>query len=107
MVEWRRACGRNDVKEDAPLGIEIDGMPIGIFCTEGEFFAIEDVCSHEFALLSGGYQEGDTIECPLHQALFNIKTGEHLTEPATCGVRTYPVKVEGEDIFVDIEIAEQ
>lgn len=102
MTNWQRVCALSDVQEDAPLGITLDEKSLGIFRVGEEVFVIDDVCSHEYALLSTGYQEGDTIECPLHQAIFNLRTGQHLSPPARCGVRSYKVRIEDENIFVDL-----
>jgi nitrite reductase/ring-hydroxylating ferredoxin subunit len=102
MADWHRVCAIKDVEEGSPLGFDVEGKPIGIYRVGGDIFALHDICPHELAFLSGGFQDGGTVECPLHQALFNIKTGEHLSPPAECGVRSYPVKLEGEDVLVDV-----
>lgn len=64
-----------------------------VFNLSGKFYAISDICTHERAYLSDGYVDGDTVECPLHQALFHIPTGRVLAAPAVANVRTYPVRV--------------
>jgi 3-phenylpropionate/trans-cinnamate dioxygenase ferredoxin subunit len=102
MADWRRVCAINDIEEGSPVGVELDGKAVGIFRVGADIFALDDICPHEYALLSSGFQDGATIECPLHQALFNITTGGHLTPPAECGVRSYPVKLEGNDVYVNI-----
>jgi 3-phenylpropionate/trans-cinnamate dioxygenase ferredoxin subunit len=102
MADWRRICAVKDVEEGFPLGFNVEGKAIGIFRVGADIFALHDVCPHEYALLSSGFQDGGTIECPLHQALFNIRTGEHLAPPAECGVQSFPVKLQGEDVLVDI-----
>ena len=63
---------------------------------------MDDICSHAYASMSDGYIEGECIECPLHGAQFNIKTGKAETPPATVDLITYEVKVDGEDILVGL-----
>lgn len=102
MADWRKLATLNELSENAPRGVEVDGNPIGLFRVGDDVFALHDVCPHQYALLSSGYQEGEIVECPLHQAIFDVRTGEHLSPPAICGVRSYPVRIEGNDVMVDI-----
>src|SRR5579875_3196162 len=73
-----------------------------IYRLGGQLYATHNICSHEHALLSDGYIEGDCIECPLHQARFHIPTGEVRSAPATEPVKTYSIKVQGDQILVDV-----
>ena len=86
----------------------IDTSPvIALFNVGGEFYAINDRCSHGNASMSEGYLEDDaTVECPLHAASFCLKTGKALCLPATDPLTTYPVHVEGGDIFIDLPEAQ-
>jgi 3-phenylpropionate/trans-cinnamate dioxygenase ferredoxin component len=85
------------------IRIEIDDEPIAIFNVDGELYAIGDTCSHEEASLSEGDVYGTCVECPLHGAEFDLKTGRPRTLPAVVPVPTYVVKVEGDDVLVDPE----
>ena len=91
-----------DVAEGDPLAATAAGAEIGVYLVDGTLYAIENVCPHAFALLTDGYAEGDEIECPLHQALFRISTGECLREPADRDLATYAVKVENGAILVRV-----
>ncbi len=71
--------------------------------TEGEVFAIRDVCSHAEVALTEGEVDGYTIECWLHGSCFDLRTGKPTSLPATAAVPVYPVKIEGDDILVSIE----
>ena len=72
------------------------GEPVCLYSLAGRIYATHDTCTHEEASLADGFIEGDCIECPLHQALFHIPTGEVRSAPATRPLRVYPVKlVEG------------
>ena len=74
--------------------VDIDDAMIAVFNLDGEFYAIEDVCTHDYAELTGGDIEGHEIVCPRHGARFNIKTGEALAPPAYEPVATLPVRIE-------------
>jgi nitrite reductase/ring-hydroxylating ferredoxin subunit len=97
---WQRVAARADLSDDAALPVKLGDTPIALYLLDGEVHAIDDVCTHEFALLSQGFIDGGAIECPLHQARFCIATGRCLAPPATVDLRTYVVRVEGEDILV-------
>ena len=76
--------------------------PIAVFHVDGSFYAIDDTCTHETYSLAEGYIEGAAVECALHFAKFDLRTGEALCSPALVGLRTYPVKAEGDEVFVDV-----
>jgi nitrite reductase/ring-hydroxylating ferredoxin subunit len=99
---WHPAADAGAVAENAVIGVKVAGVPIALYRLDGAYYATHDVCTHEEALLSEGYVEGGCIECPLHQAKFNIKTGAVEAAPASEPVRTYPTKLEGGRIFVDL-----
>ena len=99
---WERAANVDDVVEGEVVGASVGGRPIALYRVEGELYATHDICSHEHARLSEGYLDGCEIECPLHQARFDIRTGEARCRPATQPVAVYPVKVVGADILVRV-----
>jgi 3-phenylpropionate/trans-cinnamate dioxygenase ferredoxin component len=72
---------------------------------EGRFFAVDDICSHAEASLSEGEVDPDdeTIECPRHGSTFDLRTGRPRTLPATVPVVTFPVKVEGDTLLIEVE----
>jgi 3-phenylpropionate/trans-cinnamate dioxygenase ferredoxin subunit len=94
------------VGEIAPgkaIRIEIDDEPVAIFNVDGDLYAIGDTCSHEEASLSEGDVYGTCVECPLHGAEFDLKTGHPRTLPAVVPVPTYAVMVEGDDVLLNPE----
>lgn len=101
-MTWHRVASRSKLTSANPLAVEVGDRLIGLYLVDGTVYAIGNLCTHEFALLTEGFVEGDAIECPLHQARFSIKTGKVLSEPADTDVPSYPVKVTGDDIFVGI-----
>ena len=95
MSEWVRVA---KVGEIAPGGYRVeegDGAHIAVFNIEGEYYAIEDVCTHDGGELAGGIVDGDQIECMRHGARFCIKTGAVMAPPAYEPVAKFPVRVEG------------
>jgi 3-phenylpropionate/trans-cinnamate dioxygenase ferredoxin subunit len=102
MAEYQRACAISDVEEGAAIRVAIDGVPVAIVKSEGEVYAIHDVCSHANVALSEGEVEDQTIECWLHGSRFDLVTGRPTGLPATQPVPVYPVKIDGDDILVAV-----
>jgi 3-phenylpropionate/trans-cinnamate dioxygenase ferredoxin subunit len=102
-VSFKRACALSDLSEGGSLAVEMEGEPVAIVRTEGEVFAIRDVCSHAEVPLTEGEVDGYTIECWLHGSCFDVRTGAPTNLPATEPVPVYPVKIEGDDVLVSIE----
>ena len=82
---------------------EPEDLRIAVCNVDGQFYAIEDVCTHDGGSLDQGDLEGDEIECPRHGARFNVRTGDATLMPAVMPVRTFPVKIEGERLLVNTE----
>ena len=83
----------NDLPPGERLYLELDDNPIVIFNVDGEFFAIDDVCTHDNGPLGDGELNGHHITCPRHGAQFDIRTGKVLSLPAVKDVNTYPIRV--------------
>jgi 3-phenylpropionate/trans-cinnamate dioxygenase ferredoxin subunit len=97
-------CKRADLPADGEAaGFEVNGEPVAVVATEGEYFAVRDVCSHAQVPLSEGDVDGYTIECWLHGSCFDVRTGKPVNMPATVPVPVYPLKFEGDDVLVSIE----
>jgi 3-phenylpropionate/trans-cinnamate dioxygenase ferredoxin component len=82
-------------------------VPVAVFNADGELYAIDDTCTHQDASLSEGWLEGCLIECPLHEASFDLRTGTPTGPPAKRPVRTYPVEVHDDVVFVDAPAAQR
>jgi 3-phenylpropionate/trans-cinnamate dioxygenase ferredoxin subunit len=78
------------------------GVPVLLCNVDGEFYAVEDVCTHDGGALDGGELDGCRIMCPRHGAFFDVTTGKALTLPAVSPLPTYPVRIDGDDVFVDV-----
>ncbi|MDQ3579777.1 MAG: bifunctional 3-phenylpropionate/cinnamic acid dioxygenase ferredoxin subunit [Actinomycetota bacterium] len=95
-----RACAEKELPPGESIRVVAD-VPIAVFNVDGELFAIDDTCSHQDASLSEGWLEGCFVECPLHAALFDLRTGIPTCLPAKKPVRTYPVVIMDGVIHVD------
>ena len=101
-MAYLRACAEADLAEDTPHRVVLDGVAVTLVRTEGEVHAINDVCSHANVSLSEGEVDDCTIECWLHGSRFDLRTGRPSGPPATRPVPVYPVKIEGDEVFVDL-----
>jgi 3-phenylpropionate/trans-cinnamate dioxygenase ferredoxin subunit len=103
MAEWVRAAALADCPaEGCVKGIVAGGEEIVLIRSEGELFALEDCCSHQDFPLSEGEVEDGRIECALHGAKFDVRTGRAVQLPAVKPVKSYPVEVRGDEVFVQI-----
>ena len=102
---WERACSLEELDENKPLAVEVDDVPVAVVRTPAGTYAIHDVCSHAEVALSEGEVVGDEIECWLHGSMFDLKTGRPTSLPAFEPVPVYPVKIEGDDVYVDVKEA--
>ena len=92
----------DSIVEGKPVKLSKNGKEVCVARVGNEVFAIEDNCSHQDAALSEGEQNGYKIECWLHSAEFDLRTGAALTPPASQAVKTYPVLVDGNNVVVEI-----
>jgi 3-phenylpropionate/trans-cinnamate dioxygenase ferredoxin component len=99
---FTRACALGELPKDGALGVEVDGEPVCVIRTGGEVFALRDVCSHAEVPLSEGEVYDHTVECWLHGSCFDVRTGLPTGPPATEPVAVYPVKIEGDEVYVAV-----
>ncbi|QBI54813.1 non-heme iron oxygenase ferredoxin subunit [Streptomonospora litoralis] len=100
---YTRACSLSEVPDEGALGVEIDGTPLAVVRSEGEVYAISDICSHAEVNLSEGEVEDGTIECWLHGSCFDLGSGKPINPPATQSVATYAVQIDGDDVLVSLD----
>ena len=98
--EYHAVAKTTEIDEEEVVAVSIGRMDIGIYKLEGEYYALDDICTHAYAAMSDGYIEDGQIECPLHGACFDIKSGKALTAPAAVDLRKFPIKIDGEQILV-------
>ena len=99
-MKWIDAGPATGLGEGQTISIPVGRRMIAVARSGGAYFAIEDVCTHDGAQLTGGTIEGLEIICPRHGARFCLKTGEALTPPAYEPVRVYETKIEGGHLWV-------
>lgn len=100
VSEWVQVAEAAAIGPDDGLYVEIDDVPVAIWNVDGQFYATVDTCTHEQASLSEGDLWGEIVECPLHGAQFDVRTGEVKSLPAVIDLPTYPVKVENGAVYV-------
>jgi 3-phenylpropionate/trans-cinnamate dioxygenase ferredoxin subunit len=103
MSRFVKAAQVGDVQPGSRKILEVEGEFIAIFNVGGQYYAIEDVCSHDDGPVAEGDLEGYEIVCPRHGAHFDIRDGRVLSFPAITPIRSFPVKLEGNDILIEIE----
>ena len=104
-VTFHKVATTSDLDEDEAMQVIVEGKELALINLGGELFALDDICTHAYASMSDGYIEGNCIECPLHGAQFDVRTGKAETPPATEDLVSYQVKVEGGDVFIGLPVA--
>jgi 3-phenylpropionate/trans-cinnamate dioxygenase ferredoxin subunit len=100
MSDWITVAKVGELAPGQWRTVDADGAQIVVINYQGDYFAIEDVCTHDGGQLTGGELQGDEIVCPRHGAVFCIRTGKALEAPAYEPTATFPVRVEGGEIQV-------
>lgn len=95
MSDWVDVASEASFVPGTWREVDAEGTAIAVFNLDGRYYAIENVCTHDGGILTGGSVDGDVIVCPRHGARFSIRTGEVLSPPAYEDVPTFPVRVEG------------
>lgn len=100
-----KACRTDELKAGQSVRLNLTPAAIAVFKLEDGFYAIDDTCSHAQSSLAAGDVdlEDCTVECPYHGSLFEIKTGRVVSLPATRPVKTHPVRIVGDEVFVETE----
>ena len=104
----QRACSASELEQDAPLRVELDGVPIAIVRdSNDEIHAIGDTCTHGEISLSEGFVEGETLECWAHGSQFSLRTGIPQNLPAYEPVPVYVVTIDGDDVLIDPTVTKE
>ncbi len=102
-MAWRCAAPTGAVPEGGVVGVECQGRRLALYELAGEYFATSDVCPHQGGTLSAGCVVDGFIECPVHYALFDIRTGAADGSVTGTNLRIFPTRVENEEIHVDLD----
>jgi len=100
MAEFVRVAEVSDCADPSSQLVEVDGEMVALFCVGGQFYALDDVCTHDGGPLAGGELTDHKIACPRHGAKFDIRTGAALSMPAVRGTQSHDVKVEDGGVWV-------
>ena len=92
-MSWIRVAPATEIAPGDYATAEVDGAFVAVFNVNGEYLAVEDVCTHDGGGLAGGLVEGDQVVCPRHGARFCLRTGRALTPPAYEPVRHYATRI--------------
>ena len=91
-----------DVSPGTAKVFEVSDRAIAVCNVEGEFYAVDDVCTHDEGSLDQGALDNFEIECPRHGARFDVRTGKVTALPASLPIDTFEVRVQGDDIEIDL-----
>jgi 3-phenylpropionate/trans-cinnamate dioxygenase ferredoxin subunit len=103
MTIWQTVANAADIPPERATVFEVGDHEVAICNVDGDFYAIDDVCTHDGGALDQGELEGNEIECPRHGARFDVRTGEATQLPAYVPVATHAVRVDGGTIQVAME----
>ena len=102
--EFQRVASVADVAEGKMLAVDVAGREVLVCHTRDGWFALDNVCTHAYSRLSEGRLRGSRIVCPLHGASFDCRTGAVLGAPAVQPLKTYTVRIVGEDVEVALDV---
>ena len=100
MADFVKAAKKSDIQAGASKVVDVGGQKVAVFNAAGGFYAISNNCAHRGGPLGEGDLDGTTVTCPWHGWSYNVTTGAATQQAAS--VKSYPVKIEGEDILVEI-----
>ena len=102
-MPWQVVCSLESLADGEPVAFRCGETELALCKVAVDIFAFANVCTHQYALLSDGFVDGDCIECPLHQGQFSMKTGEPISAPVTVPIRVFPTRVEDGHVLVEVE----
>jgi nitrite reductase/ring-hydroxylating ferredoxin subunit len=100
MAEYVSVGRVSDLQPGQMKWVAVDRQRVLLVNVDGEYYALKDQCGHQWAPLSRGKLQGHIVECPLHFACFDVRTGALLSGPAATNVPRYEVRIEGETVYV-------
>jgi naphthalene 1,2-dioxygenase system ferredoxin subunit len=103
MSNWIDAVAAAELPADDVVGVQVAGRDLAFYTVGDDVYATDNICTHGHARLCDGFLDGHEIECPLHQGKFDVRDGRPTCEPVTEALRSYPVKIEGSRVFVQID----
>ena len=101
-MSWTQVATADELKPGDRKSVFIDDEPVLLVRVDDAYYAIDDVCTHDEGSLDQGVLEDFDIECPRHGARFDVRTGEVTALPASLPIDTFEVRVQGDDIQIDV-----
>jgi len=102
MGKWVKACNKDQVSNGELFGFDHQEKKILLANLKGKIFATDSICTHAEADLSTGFLTEEGVRCPLHLSVFNLETGQPQNPPAEKPLKTYNVKIQENEIYVEI-----
>ncbi len=102
MPHFMKVATTDELADQQAKLVELEGHKIALFRVDGAFYALSDTCTHRGGPLSEGELEGAEVTCPWHGAKFDIRTGAVVGPPAPRAVKSYPVRVTGADVEIEV-----
>ena len=100
---WVDVLSADDLPTDDVIGLVVAGRDIAVYTVGDEVYATDNTCTHGQARLCDGFLDGHEIECPLHQGKFDVRSGKPTCEPVTEALRSYPVRIDGQRLYLQID----
>ena len=100
MSDFILACKTTDIPAEGKLSLEVDDRFVVIACVDGDYYCIDDVCTHDGGSLGDGEIDGNCLVCPRHGAKFDVRNGDAVTMPATEPTACHEVRIDGDQILV-------
>jgi naphthalene 1,2-dioxygenase system ferredoxin subunit len=100
---WVDALSADELPSDDVIGVVVDGRDIALYTVGDAVYATDNICTHGQARLCDGFLDGHEIECPLHQGKFDVRDGTPTCAPVSEAVRSYPVKVDGQRVYLQLD----
>ena len=102
-MSWITACAADDIDAEDVIRFDHDGRTFAVYRSpDNEYYATDGLCTHERVHLADGLVMDTIIECPKHNGRFDYRTGEAMGAPVCVDLKTYPVKVEGNHVLIDV-----
>jgi naphthalene 1,2-dioxygenase system ferredoxin subunit len=104
MTNWTDVAAEAELFEGAGIAVTPEGCDIAIFKMHDGAYAIDNICTHGHARLCDGFVDGHMVECPFHQAMFDVRDGSVNCGPATEPVKSWPVKIENDRVYLNLSV---
>jgi nitrite reductase/ring-hydroxylating ferredoxin subunit len=101
--KWFKVCAVDALKPESARSVKLFGRPFAVFFVDGSYYGTDGACRHMKADLAGGKLDRFIIECPMHGWQYDVRSGKCLTQPDS-DIKTLPVKIENNQIWIQIEI---